>query len=144
GGSFSIVAPTGGTAIIDASSGAIANGVGGTTYTIKYETNGACPASETHDVTVNPSPTFDTTLTQPSCGNSDGQIVITPDAGFTITSYSIDGGATTQTNGTFTGLAANSYNIVVTDNNGCEGTMTVTLSNSGATGDASFTVSDFC
>jgi hypothetical protein len=34
--------------------------------------------------------------------------------------YSIDGGATYQTNGNFTGLDAGEYNLVIMDENGCE------------------------
>ncbi len=144
GGTFTIVAPTGDGASIDGSTGEITNGVGGTTYTVEYTTNGTCPDSQTQDVTVNASPTFTTSTTDPSCGNSDGEIVITPDGGFTITDYSIDNGATTQSNGTFSGLGAGTYNILITDNNGCEASGTETLNNSGSSDDPSFTLTDFC
>ncbi len=131
GGTFTIVAPTGDGASINGSTGEISNGVGGTTYTVEYTTNGACPDSETHDVTVNAGPTFTTVTTDPSCNSNDGEIVITPASGFTITDYSIDGGTTTQSNGTFSNLGVGTYNIVITDNNGCQGTGIESLNNPG-------------
>ncbi len=144
GGTFSIVTPTGDGATIDASTGEITNGIGGTTYTIQYKTNSACPVTETHDVTINLIPTYTLASTDPTCGNSDGEIVITPDAGFTITDYSIDNGANTQTGGTFSSLSAGSFTIYVKDDNGCEATGTKTLNNTGSTEDASFTLTNFC
>lgn len=54
-----------------------------------------------------------------NCGNSDGQIELTPTDGDAPFDFSIDNGVTTQANGTFTGLPAGIYNITVTDNNGC-------------------------
>ncbi len=144
GGTFTIVTPTGDGASIDGSTGEITNGVGGTTYTVEYTTNGTCPASQTQDVTVNASPTFTTSTTDPSCGNNDGEIIITPASGFTITDYSIDGGTTTQSNGTFSNLGPGTYNIVIIDNNGCEATGSVTLNNAGSLDDPSFSLTDFC
>lgn len=129
GGTFTIVSPTGTGATIDGTTGEIANGVGGTTYTIEYTTNGTCPATQSHDVNVLASPTYTVVPTNPSCGNNDGQLVITPDAGFTITDYSIDNGATTQSNGTFSNLSVGNYTIVITDANGCQASGTENLSN---------------
>ncbi len=144
GGTFSIITPTGDGTTIDASTGEITNGVSGTTYTVQYKTNSACPVTETHDVTIHLIPTYTLTANDPTCGNSDGEIVITPDAGFTIIDYSIDNGATTQTGGTFSSLSAGSFLIYVKDNNGCEATGTKTLNNTGSTEDASFTLLNFC
>ena len=132
GGTFSIISPLGDGATIDASTGAITNGVGGTTYTIEYETGGACSASTTEDVTVNASPTYTVATTNPSCGATDGVIVISPGTGFTITDYSIDNGITKQTGGTFSNLGAGSYTVYVKDNNGCEATGPASLNVSGS------------
>ncbi len=88
-----------------------------------------CDSIEYNEVVVLPSPTYTTTTMNPTCGNNDGEIVITPDPGFTITDYSINGGTTTQSGGTFSNLGANTYNIVITDNNGCDGTGTENLIN---------------
>ncbi len=52
GGTFSFnPIPTDG-AVINTSTGEISNGVGGTTYTIQYTSNGVCPDSTTQTVTV--------------------------------------------------------------------------------------------
>ncbi len=76
-------------------------------------------------------PTYSTAVTDPSCGNNDGEIVISPDLGFIITDYSIDNGTTTQSNGTFSNLGAGTYNVLITDDNGCQATGTITLSDAG-------------
>ncbi|HTO37949.1 MAG TPA: gliding motility-associated C-terminal domain-containing protein [Brumimicrobium sp.] len=60
GGTFSITSPTGDGATINANSGAISNGVAGTTYTVMYETAGGC-SSSTETVVVLHSPIIDLT-----------------------------------------------------------------------------------
>ncbi|RFC54454.1 T9SS type B sorting domain-containing protein [Brumimicrobium aurantiacum] len=53
-------------------------------------------------------------------GESTGQIdVVNVVGGSGVYEYSIDGGTTYQLTGTFTGLSANSYTIIVRDDNGC-------------------------
>lgn len=52
GGTFSFNPLPSGSETINASTGSIANGQGGTTYTIQYTTSGACPDSATQTVTV--------------------------------------------------------------------------------------------
>lgn len=99
------------------------------TYDAVLTDGNGCTDTKTVDVTVNSSPTFTWNTTDPSCGSNDGEIIINPDAGFTITNYSIDGGATTQSNPTFSGLAAGSYNVVIESSDGCEGTVTISLNN---------------
>src|SRR5690554_1396712 len=140
GGTFTILSPTGDGATINTTTGEITDGVGGTTYTVEYETNGACPSSETNNVTVNIAPAFTVSTTSPSCGALDGEIVITPGSGVMVSTYSIDNGATTQTNGTFSNLGAGSYAIVIVDANGCENTQTENLSNAGGPTIADITV----
>ena len=100
-------------------------------YTLTV-TLGSCSDDDDVTITVNPKPTFTVNSTNPSCGNSDGEIVITPAPGVNITAYSIDNGTSTQTGGTFSNLSAGNYTIHVTDNNGCEATQPVSLSNSTA------------
>jgi large repetitive protein len=63
---------------------------------------------------------------QPSCnGGTNGSIVITGSP--TSTGYSITGGAPFFPTGTFTGLAAGTYNVVVQDAGGCTATGTTTV-----------------
>ncbi len=66
-----------------------------------------------------------------SCNASNGSISISATGGDGTYQYSIDGGASYQSSGTFTGLSANSYNIMVIDNSGCSDAQTVTINNVG-------------
>lgn len=99
------------------------------TYNIKITDDSDC--SDTLRVTLTsangPVPTVN--KTDPTCGNSDGTITITATGGTAPIQYSIDGGTTFVTTGTFTGLPTGPYNIVVTDNNNCEATQTINLVN---------------
>ncbi len=72
-----------------------------------------------------------TSDTDPSCGNADGQIAVSATGGTTPYTYSIDGGTTFVSSGTFTSLPVGSYDVVVEDANGCQGTVTTALSNTG-------------
>ncbi len=72
---------------------------------------------------------FDTDLTNISCnGGNTGEIeFINVSGGTGAHQYSIDNGATFQSGTTFTGLAAGTYQLAVTDVNGCMVNATVTL-----------------
>lgn len=56
GGSFAFNPEPEDDATIDSSTGEISNGIGGTTYTVKYSTGGDCSNSSTQTVTVNAKP----------------------------------------------------------------------------------------
>jgi len=59
-------------------------------------------------------------------GANDGTITITASGGTNPLAYSIDGGATfTNSTGIFTGLASNTYTVVVQDSNFCQTTGSV-------------------
>lgn len=62
---------------------------------------------------------YSASVTDENCGNLDGEIILTPNGGTAPFTYSIDNGNTSQGNGTFSGLAAGVYDIVITDDNGC-------------------------
>jgi PKD repeat protein len=66
-----------------------------------------------------------------SCSSADGSISISATGGDGNYQYSINGGSSYQSSGTFLGLSANSYNIVVIDNSGCSDAQTVTINNVG-------------
>ncbi|MCO5260294.1 MAG: PKD domain-containing protein [Crocinitomicaceae bacterium] len=141
GGVFSFDPAVSDGATIDPTTGTISNGVGGTTYTVKYSLSGACPTSSTQQVTVNPNPIYTTSLTNPSCGNPDGAISITVTTGTAPYNYTVNG--TTQSNGSFTNLTDGAYTIVIDDANGCSTSSSETLTNTtGVT--PSFTLTDFC
>ncbi len=65
GGTFAFNPAPGDGATIDANTGEITNGVGGTTYTVEYTTSGVCPASSTQTVTVNALPVAVATTSTP-------------------------------------------------------------------------------
>src|ERR1019366_3400377 len=62
-------------------------------------------------------------------GQSNGTITVTPNGGVSPYSYSLSSGGapTTNTTGLFNGLAANTYAIVLTDNNSCTYNSTATV-----------------
>lgn len=128
GGTFTIVAPTGGSASIDAITGEITNALPGS-YTIQYQTSGTCPASETQNINVYPIPTYTPITTDPSCGSSNGEIELTTGGGSGPYTYSIDNGANSQNGSVFTNLVAGNYPVLITDANGCEATGSVILNN---------------
>ncbi len=67
-------------------------------------------------------------ITNASCGNSNGQIVVTATGGSGTYQYKLNNGVYSATN-TFTNLAAGSDSVFVKDNNGCEVFVISTISN---------------
>ena len=71
-------------------------------------------------------------VVQSTCGNADGEILLTASNGIAPYSYSIDNGATfTNTTGNFTGLLAATYDVAVQDALGCIVTGTVSVTDQG-------------
>lgn len=64
----------------------------------------------------------------PTCGTSNGSLVASSSGGAGGYTYSIDSGLNFQANGTFTGLNANNYTIILVDQNNCSDTLSATLS----------------
>lgn len=102
----------------------------GGSYSIVVEGNDGCQVSQSTSLVAPPAPSIDNiNPTSPACGQTDGELDITASGGQAPLQYSIDGGATFQATGLFTGLAAGSYDIVVEDNTGCQSTDQISLSN---------------
>lgn len=141
GGTFSFNPAATDGATINATTGEITNGVGGTTYTVQYSISGACPTTSTKPVTVHPLPTYTENNTDPSCGNSDGQIIVIATGGLPPYSYTLD--ETTQDNGTFSDLSQGTYLVDIVDGYNCTANANPTLTDS-APADPAFTVTDFC
>ncbi len=70
-----------------------------------------------------------TTITEVNCfGTGTGSATIIASGGTSPYRYSIDNGATENTTGEFTGLMAGNYNVLVKDQNNCQTTISLTIS----------------
>lgn len=97
-------------------------------YTISVIDASGCQKDSTINLAASNAPAIDNVVpTNPSCGATDGSIVITASGGFGTLNFSIDNGVTFQTSNSFTNLASGSYTIVVKDANGCSSTQTQLL-----------------
>ncbi len=100
---------------------------GSYTVTITDQNNQTCDTTFTVTLSDGSLPDITAiTITDASCGNSDGQIDVTAP---TATQFSIDGGSNFQSGSAFTGIATGSYDVVVEDANGCQADSTVSVNN---------------
>lgn len=104
-----------------------------TTYTAQA-TYTACDGTvivKTDDVLVTPNPGMPTlaivSTTDVSCSSQGSATVQGSGGSGSGYQYSIDNGATWQASGTFSNLAAGTYNILTQDGAGCQGGMAVTI-----------------
>jgi gliding motility-associated-like protein len=102
------------------------------TYTVIVRDANNCSFTVTATVVNSPGPTaLATTVTNATCGNSNGNINIGAVTGGTAPyTYSVNGSAFTSTT-SYTGFAAGTYSVIVRDANNCTFTVTVTIINSG-------------
>ncbi len=100
------------------------------TYTVTVRDTNNCTYQENVTVPQSGSPTIDSvSLANNSCnGACDGSLQIHASGGTTPYQYSIDGGSSFQNNATFSGLCADTYNLVVQDDNGCADSSQVKIS----------------
>ena len=113
-------------------SGATFNSLSAATYSVVVADANGCQGTDAVTLTSSGTTlTVSTTNTDPSCGSNDGQIVVAATGGTGPYTYSIDGGTTFVASATFTGLAVGTYSVVSEDANGCQGTTSTTLVNSG-------------
>lgn len=104
------------------------NNLAPATYTIMIQdANGCMTSCSTAIISSGAGITGNSATTDASCnGDADGSVTITPTNG--TGPYTYDIGSGSQTSDTFTGLAAGSYSVTVTDANGCSGTVAATVS----------------
>ena len=101
-------------------------------YDLIVQDNNGCLSTTSSIVLSDPTfVDYTATATDENCGLLDGSLTITGNGGAGTYQYSIDGGTTFQSSGSFNGLAAGNYNIVVEDALGCQGTGTETVGSSG-------------
>lgn len=147
GGTFAIISPAGDGASVDPTTGAISNGVEGTTYTIEYSFPNGC-ASHTETVTVNENPIINAINgTDPICfGACDGEVVALISSGTTPYNYSWTD-ATGNTVGGNASVAEDlcdgTYTVEITDANGCQTSGSVTITEPEEI-DPYFELTDFC
>ncbi|MDP4933710.1 MAG: SprB repeat-containing protein, partial [Salibacteraceae bacterium] len=95
------------------------------TYVVSVTDGNGCTDTAAVNIGVNVDVTITSTSTNPSCnGSSDGSISVTATGGSGPFSMSWSTGATTNN---VSGLAAGTYTVTVTDNNGCYDSLVVTL-----------------
>ena len=98
------------------------NGLGSGNYTVFVHDSKGCWALTTVNIT-NSSGVTASLLSQINnvCyGGNNGSLSVAGSGGSGVFDYSIDGGATFQTSGTFNGLSAGGYNVIVRESGGCE------------------------
>ncbi|MFN3917877.1 MAG: PKD domain-containing protein [Flavobacteriales bacterium] len=105
--------------------------LGAGTYQLWVSDGSGC--TEQQSLTLNSNtgtPAFTVNSFNPSCGVTDGEIIINiTSGGQPPYNYSIDNGVNLQTGNTFSNLGAGTYQIYVVDDLGCFSTQTVTLNN---------------
>lgn len=95
--------------------------LGAGAYTVMVRDSKGCTGSEV--ISISDSPIINATVTSgnSTCGNANGTLLAVASGGSgSGYQYSIDGGATFQSSGAFSGLEDGSYYILVQDGMGCE------------------------
>ena len=98
------------------------------TYSVTVTDGNGCIKNTSVTITSPPQVTFTTAQTNVSCnGLSNGAIAVTAAGGTPGYQYSRDNGSTFQASPVFSGLAAGSYTLRVSDSNGCLSAATVVI-----------------
>lgn len=107
------------------------NSLAAGSYTLYVIDDNGCETSAAFTITQPSQITATFSTTTATCGASNGGILITATGGTGTKQYSIDGGATWNTTGSFTSLAGGTYFILVKDANNCQEVFSVTVNNAG-------------
>ncbi len=99
-------------------------------YTVIVRDINGCEITQNFTLENSISPTIDNiATTDPSCAASDGSITITASGDDAPFQYSINGGSSFQGTGNFSNLGVGTYDIIVSNNQGCASTTSVSLIN---------------
>lgn len=104
------------------------SGLGAGLYSVTISDANGCKVEIDQLIDDPVTSTVTTTQTNVSCnGLLDGSVSLTVTGGTTPILYSLDGGTTSQSESTFSGLGAGSYSITVTEDSGCRQTVSITI-----------------
>ena len=106
------------------------NALSAGSYTVTIEDADNCQVTVPATITApNPLAISLDASTLVSCnGLSDGALTVSGSGGTTPYQFSIDGGTTLQSSGTFNNLADGSYTLTIIDDNGCQSTVSGNVS----------------
>ncbi|AKD03542.1 hypothetical protein PKOR_10875 [Pontibacter korlensis] len=146
-GSITVGRVTGGTASYtysingkDFQEATLFSGLASGTYTVTAKDANGCTITTPVRVAQTMPTGFSATTKSSTCGNSNGEIIVTGVSGGTAPySYSL-GGSAFQTSATFTGLAAKDHIISVKDAKGCTFSKSVLVNNVAGPSDLTATV----
>lgn len=99
------------------------------TYNVQVKDANGCLVNATQTVLEPTAVTASVATVNSTCGNANGELTVTAGGGTPSYQFSNDGGTNFQASGTFTGLTAQTYDIVVEDQYGCPFTTTATVNN---------------
>lgn len=120
------------------------NALPAASYTVFIKDANGCQNSKNILITSPNAPqTLTATLTNTSCGNSNGSILAAATGGVAPLTYSINN-VTYQASTTFSGLMAGSYSLTVKDANGCLKAIPVTLINQASPSATAITTLSSC
>lgn len=105
-------------------------GVPAGTYTITVTDANTCIAIQSFTINNIPGPSITTSVTNATCGNSDGSATVTPSGGTPPYTY-LWSSTPQQTSSTMTNVPAGVYTVTVTDANNCTATAMVSITNIG-------------
>ncbi|MCO5267736.1 MAG: PKD domain-containing protein [Brumimicrobium sp.] len=99
------------------------------TYWVRAENPNDPTCFDVYAITITATTvSYTSSTTDANCGSNDGSLNITATDGTAPYTFSINNGPT-QSNGTFSNLTAGSYSILITDNNGCQKSGTISINN---------------
>ncbi|MBL4703468.1 MAG: PKD domain-containing protein, partial [Flavobacteriales bacterium] len=126
--------------------GATVTGLTAGSYSITVQDGNGCASAATNEtISGTTAVSASSTAADETCNSSNGSISITATGGDGSFTFSIDGGVTFQSSGSFVGIGAGTYNIIVQDGSGCTDTGTEVLTNTGGvTANASASNTSIC